>query len=34
LKGTVIAISHDRYFLRQIATRVLSFDEVGGVLTP
>jgi ATPase subunit of ABC transporter with duplicated ATPase domains len=25
--GTVIAISHDRYFLRQIATRVLSFDE-------
>ena len=21
--GTVIAISHDRYFLRQIATRVL-----------
>jgi ATPase subunit of ABC transporter with duplicated ATPase domains len=26
-EGTVIAISHDRYFLRQIATRVLSFDE-------
>jgi ATPase subunit of ABC transporter with duplicated ATPase domains len=25
--GTVIAISHDRYFLRQIATRVLNFDE-------
>ena len=25
--GTVIAISHDRYFLRQIATRVLAFDE-------
>jgi ATPase subunit of ABC transporter with duplicated ATPase domains len=23
----VIAISHDRYFLRQIATRVLAFDE-------
>ena len=26
-EGTVIAISHDRYFLRQIATRVLAFDE-------
>lgn len=26
-EGSVIAISHDRYFLRQIATRVLSFDE-------
>jgi len=26
-QGTVIAISHDRYFLRQIATRVLAFDE-------
>jgi len=26
-EGTVIAISHDRYFLRQIATRVLNFDE-------
>ena len=25
--GSVIAISHDRYFLRQIATRVLNFDE-------
>ena len=30
-EGTVIAISHDRYFLRQIATRVLAFDE--GVIT-
>ena len=26
-EGTVIAISHDRYFLRQIATRVLNFDN-------
>ena len=26
-EGTVIAISHDRYFLRQIATRVLAFDK-------
>jgi len=25
--GSVIAISHDRYFLRKIATRVLNFDE-------
>ena len=26
-EGTVLAISHDRFFLRQIATRVLAFDE-------
>ena len=26
-EGTVIAISHDRYFLRRIATRVLNFDS-------
>ena len=26
-EGTVTAISHDRYFLRQIATRVLNFDN-------
>ena len=26
-EGSVIAISHDRYFLRKIATRVLNFDE-------
>ena len=27
--GTVIAVSHDRYFIRRLATRILAFDAVG-----
>ena len=27
--GTVITVSHDRYFLDRIATQILSFDETG-----
>ena len=28
-EGTVILVSHDRYFINQIATNILEFDEVG-----
>ena len=27
LQGTVLAVSHDRYFLRKIATRVLELRD-------
>ncbi|MBE6619315.1 MAG: ABC-F family ATP-binding cassette domain-containing protein [Ruminococcaceae bacterium] len=27
--GTVIAVSHDRYFIKKLATRILSFEENG-----
>lgn len=28
-KGTIIAVSHDRYFLSKIATRIWEFDKGG-----
>ena len=28
-KGTVIAVSHDRYFIKKLATRILRLEEVG-----
>jgi ATP-binding cassette, subfamily F, member 3 len=30
-EGTVITVSHDRFFLDRIATRILSFEKDGGV---
>ncbi|MBE6712502.1 MAG: ABC-F family ATP-binding cassette domain-containing protein [Ruminococcaceae bacterium] len=30
-EGTVIAVSHDRYFINRIATRMLSFEGAGNV---
>ncbi len=32
--GTVIFVSHDRYFVRKVATQVLAMDETGCVLYP
>lgn len=29
--GTIVTVSHDRYFLDQIATQILAFDENGSV---
>lgn len=31
-KGTVIVVSHDRYFLDKVATQILSFERDGSVL--
>ena len=31
--GTIIAVSHDRYFIKKLATRILSFPGGGGELT-
>lgn len=30
-EGTIITVSHDRFFLDQISTQILSFDKDGGV---
>lgn len=30
--GTIIAVSHDRYFIKKLATRILAFDKQGKVL--
>jgi len=30
-EGTVIAVSHDRYFIRRLATRILAFDDHGNI---
>ena len=30
--GTIVAVSHDRYFIRKLASRVLAFGKDGGVL--
>jgi ATP-binding cassette, subfamily F, member 3 len=30
-QGTIITISHDRYFLDRVATQILAFDGAGGV---
>lgn len=32
-QGSVIAVSHDRYFLKQIATRIVAVSFVAGWLT-
>jgi ATP-binding cassette subfamily F protein 3 len=29
--GTIVAVSHDRYFIKKLATRILSFEKSGGV---
>ncbi len=31
-KGTVIAVSHDRYFIKKLATRILKINDVGGTV--
>ncbi len=33
-QGTLIFVSHDRYFIKQIATSILSFDENGTYVYP
>lgn len=30
--GTIIAVSHDRYFIKKLATRILSFEKNGTIL--
>lgn len=30
--GTIIAVSHDRYFIKKLATRILAFDNQGQIL--
>ncbi len=30
--GTIIAVSHDRYFIKKLATRILAFDKDGQIL--
>ncbi len=31
-KGTVIAVSHDRYFIKKLSTRILKINDVGGTV--
>ena len=33
-KGTILFVSHDRYFVRQVATSVLALDEFGAIYYP